>query len=237
MRVYHFTKRDNGLSILRDKRLKISRIKELNDPFEFIGVDLSIQIFSDTLTQLKEDINNDHGILCFSKNFKSPLLWAHYADIHKGLCLGFDLPDNILSKVKYIPERMSSRELKRQLINTEHLAHLINVCQLNSDEIEELLRNDTEKDKTGLEFVRNLLTTKFSHWSYEEEYRAFVPLHKKDGDHFFFNFSDDLILREVIFGLRAETCDDEIDDAIKKLQGEVKKFRVSAHDTRFELKK
>jgi len=33
------------------------------------------------------------GLLCFSRHWHNPVLWAHYADSHKGLCLGFDVPD------------------------------------------------------------------------------------------------------------------------------------------------
>lgn len=30
------------------------------------------------------------GVCCFSKNNESILMWSHYADRHRGLCLGFD---------------------------------------------------------------------------------------------------------------------------------------------------
>lgn len=35
MVVYHFTTSEFALKALRDRRLKIARINELNDPFEF----------------------------------------------------------------------------------------------------------------------------------------------------------------------------------------------------------
>jgi hypothetical protein len=37
MRLYHFIRERFGLEAIRDSRLKISRINELNDPFEFLG--------------------------------------------------------------------------------------------------------------------------------------------------------------------------------------------------------
>lgn len=37
MRLYHFTSQKFGLLALKDRRLKIARINELNDPFEFLG--------------------------------------------------------------------------------------------------------------------------------------------------------------------------------------------------------
>ena len=49
------------------------------------------------------------GVLSFSKTSTDALLWAHYADGHRGLCLGFDFekmgvadkPD--AGSVEYIP--------------------------------------------------------------------------------------------------------------------------------------
>jgi hypothetical protein len=41
MRVYHFTSTEFGLSDIALKRLKISRIEDLNDPFELLAAELS----------------------------------------------------------------------------------------------------------------------------------------------------------------------------------------------------
>ena len=41
MRLYHFIKKEHGLENVQERRLKIARIAELNDPFEFAAVDLS----------------------------------------------------------------------------------------------------------------------------------------------------------------------------------------------------
>ena len=40
MRLHYFTTAQFGLEAIRDKRLKIARINELNDPFEFLGLAL-----------------------------------------------------------------------------------------------------------------------------------------------------------------------------------------------------
>ena len=41
MRVFHFLNSEFGMKDLHERRIKIARIMELNDPFEFLGVDLS----------------------------------------------------------------------------------------------------------------------------------------------------------------------------------------------------
>ena len=46
------------------------------------------------------------GLLCFSFKWSNPLLWAHYTDKHKGICLGFDLPDEHIRHVAYVSTRL-----------------------------------------------------------------------------------------------------------------------------------
>ncbi len=96
MRLYHFTNAEYGLSNLREKHLKISRIDQLNDPFEFMGADLSNGDLRKEIEISKDRYNETMGLLCFSKNWDNPVQWGHYADGHKGLCLGFDVADGAI---------------------------------------------------------------------------------------------------------------------------------------------
>jgi hypothetical protein len=105
MLVYHFLSSHYGLEDIRERRLKISRIVELNDPFEFLGVDLSDREFRKAMKETKAQISKTKGLLCFSKTWKNPLLWGHYADKHRGICLGFEVSGDILEKVTYVKER------------------------------------------------------------------------------------------------------------------------------------
>ena len=73
MRVYHFVNEQYGLEDLREKRLKIARIMELNDPFEFLGADLSAPDIRAAMKATKEVLAKTTGILCFSKNWKNPV--------------------------------------------------------------------------------------------------------------------------------------------------------------------
>ena len=102
MRVFHFLNEEFGLKDLSARRLKVARIMELNDPFEFLGVNLEDRDFREALKATKETISESNGLLCFSKNWQNPVLWGHYADKHKGICLGFDMYEHptILEYVK-----------------------------------------------------------------------------------------------------------------------------------------
>lgn len=106
MLVYHFLNAAYGLEDLRERRLKISRILDLNDPFEFLGVNLSDREFRKALRATKAELSKSKGLLCFSKTWKNPVLWGHYADKHRGICLGFELPRTVLKKVSYVDSRL-----------------------------------------------------------------------------------------------------------------------------------
>lgn len=106
MLVYHFLNAKYGLEDIERRRLKISRLMELNDPFEFLGADLSDREFRRALRKTKANISKSKGLLCFSGSWKNPVLWGHYADKHRGLCLGFEVPDSILGKVEYQDSRL-----------------------------------------------------------------------------------------------------------------------------------
>lgn len=79
---------------------------ELNDLFEFLGVDLSDRQFRKGMKETKAELSKTKGLLCFSKTWKNPLLWGHYADKHKGICLGFEISDDILEKINYVKARL-----------------------------------------------------------------------------------------------------------------------------------
>lgn len=106
MLVYHFVNAQFGLDDIRNRRLKIARIMDLNDPFEFLGVDLSDQQFRRALRETKTKLSKTKGILCFCKSWKNPVVWGHYADRHRGICLGFEVPSSILNRVAYVDSRL-----------------------------------------------------------------------------------------------------------------------------------
>ena len=107
MLVYHLLNSQYGIEDIRERRLKIARITKLDDPFEFIAVDMADRQFRHALRRTKEQLSTTKGILCFSKSKKNPVLWAHYAHRHRGICLGFKVFSSSLSKVQYVDRRPS----------------------------------------------------------------------------------------------------------------------------------
>lgn len=147
MRLYHFLPERFALEDLKEKRLKVSIINDLNDPFEFqAGFKHPTPILKKQFTKFKNIISKEVGLLCFSKKWHNPLLWSHYANKHTGFALGFDLPDNKAIEVTYLNERP-------------------------------LFQPNTLSPNTGHTiFLEKLKKTKFSSWSYEEEVRFYYPL-------------------------------------------------------------
>lgn len=122
MRLYHFLNAEYGIKNLKARRLKIARIMELNDIFEFLGVDISNREFRRLLKETKKELSKTKGLLCFSETWNNPVLWGHYADKHKGICLGFEVPR--VEKVDYVecrfpPPLIYNEEFMKKLLFTK----------------------------------------------------------------------------------------------------------------------
>jgi hypothetical protein len=105
MRVYHFLPAVHALDEIRKKRIKISEIDQLNDPFELWCVSQEDRQLRLALREYKKEMTKRFGMICFCKHWHNPLLWSHYADKHRGMCLGFDVDDRGLRTVDYLEER------------------------------------------------------------------------------------------------------------------------------------
>lgn len=99
-----------------------------------------------------EEAKEKMGICCFGENFKTLLMWSHYTDKHKGLCIGF-----------------SSEPINRVSI----------VGKVNySEKIERKNFFDDENN----EALKYLVLTKSHFWQYEEEIRAIALEFKGPGE-------------------------------------------------------
>src|SRR5882672_9871173 len=107
MRVYKFLTSEFAIKDIWERRMKISEINELNDPFELIPCDLSDPEHLRAVLGMRDQMARNRGLLCFSASWTNPLLWAHYSDKHRGICLGFDLaPDGVARGIDYVEKRI-----------------------------------------------------------------------------------------------------------------------------------
>ena len=199
MRVYHFIDEKFGILNLQKKRLKISMLPDLNDPFELFGVEMSNANVRHAFHTMKAELSKNRGILCFSKNWSSPVMWSHYANRHTGLCLGFDVPDELLGIVSYSRKRLVA-------------------------DIERL----TNPASVNLKWAQRFLFTKYEHWKYENEVRSFVTLAEKDPETglYFAEFSDRLKLRTVIVGAMSSLSRADVEAALGSNAEETEAFKA-----------
>lgn len=77
--------------------------KLLNDCFDHKPIDLSCRELRRAYNASLAELSRHHGIICFSESWRSPVMWAHYANSHQGVCLGFDISKKIdIKKINYI---------------------------------------------------------------------------------------------------------------------------------------
>ena len=188
MRVYHFINSKYGLQNIRHKRLKISQLHDLNDPFELFALELYDQKIRTAFLNIKDELHKNRGVICFTENWSNPVMWSHYADKHYGLCLEFEVPQGLLAKVEYIPSRLKN--------------------QLN-----DLLASDANQKEAAM---TRILSTKFLHWKYEAEWRVFASFDTPDKKgNYFIDFSDQLKLVGVIVGPRSKVSRSDLSRAFK----------------------
>ena len=106
MRVYKFLPANFALKSLYERRLKISTLSDLNDPFDFSPFATPNAGQRERMRFAINGMMANRGILCFSADWNDPVVWAHYADKHYGICLGFELPDIACKAVKYVAEKL-----------------------------------------------------------------------------------------------------------------------------------
>jgi Protein of unknown function (DUF2971) len=105
VRLYHFLSAHHALDDIAKRRLKISEIEQLNDPFELWCVYQKDRRLRNALRGYKDQMAARFGMLCFSKHWHGPVLWSHYADRHRGICLGFDIDGRGAKPITYQLER------------------------------------------------------------------------------------------------------------------------------------
>lgn len=78
-----------------------------------------------------DEIKNRIGVLCLSENPNSSLMWAHYADSHRGVCLRFDGFFPFFAeaqKVDYLPQRRRINPFRDKQMEAMEAA-LLNKCE------------------------------------------------------------------------------------------------------------
>lgn len=118
------------------------------------------------------EFRNKLRIACFSEKYDDILMWAHYGDSNKGICIKYEVDDRYFKKVRYVKNRdkLDISEIEKYLLAKEKL---------------NLTFDDISKPLIDLLF---LMYTKAEEWSYEQEVRCIAY---NDTN------SSDFIIREI----------------------------------------
>lgn len=207
LRVYHVTSAEYGISDISLGHLKVARFSDLNDPFELKAMRFRANTRS-TATEFVQDFDSHTGLLCFSADWKNPVLWSHYGDKHRGICLGFNLKRARAEEVLYEDKRILDK-----------------------------LADGTPLDLLDANLQEQLRRTKFSSWSYEEEQRVLLPLSEAQavGSLHFYPFGADLRLAEVILGPRCSLPLDAVRTLVNRLHPNVTTISSRLADGHFAV--
>jgi len=123
---YNATGRDDGLSKVKAEELLLT-------------------------SEIQQELRRyyERGVCCFSTTHSCPLLWSHYGDQHKGLCIGYGL------------DRQPKPEMHRVVYGGSRLVS-------TSVIIKALVLEDENSKK---ELDRKMLLQKAREWRYEKEWR------------------------------------------------------------------
>ena len=210
MKLYYLTSEKWAKVILNERRVKLSTVGELNDPFELLGASVGDKRARKIFHYVQQRLSERYGMLCLSSTWKCPAMWAHYGDKHRGVCLGFDVPDAMPREVRYTPDRLI-----------------------------DLLGEKPELRNMSIAGIETLMTTKYSEWSYEREWRLIRPFREAiagaDGKHFL-PFDDQLlVLREVIIGHRCSWMLRDAAAAVGHATKEVRLKKIRPSFQTFEM--
>jgi len=183
--LYRYLPADSAIKAIEGKAFRVSRLRELNDPFEWVpGLD-PVQPQAEDLVKwcmnrFLDEMNNVFGIISFSEEIHDSVLWGHYADSHRGIVFEVDhILNDCLHKVTYSESRP-----------------VIDPRWIHDEQCEAKLSAT----------FKGFWHQKSSGWAYEKERRSIAELKdcKTTGGMFFQNIPDDFLNR-VILGVRCTT--------------------------------
>lgn len=169
-----------------------------------------------------EEIRKSLLVTCFSKTNNSILLWSHYGDSHRGVCIEYDLDPKEYETVKY--------RKKRQQLDLKFITAIV----LGYDFIGETI--DVNNPRI-MESISKVLLTKSRDWKYESEVRMIRLANKPSEDVDLVSDEDKHYLRldkisKVFVGCRASQ---ENINELKRRFPDVQIVQMKDSDYKYEL--
>lgn len=168
------------MELLINKELWFAQPSSLNDPFE---CQMLLPEFLDSIwrhypisSEEKREIESyltaqieQMGICSLSQTRKNQLMWSHYADEHKGFCIGFD------------GTKLKSRSNQFHSCLVEYSSDLpykgvierIKLCSNTQAKVPEEYQNSPRS--IAADILSSISGIKYTNWKYEKEVRLVKP--------------------------------------------------------------
>lgn len=221
-----------ALKFADNKKLMVSKPSRFNDPYDCLADLVEFKTFPEEYENhpnfnreslrkhMKQEyfpkVINGTGVSCFSETGTNMLMWSHYSNSHKGICVAYDLKEFYFSLKGHNKFNCDSTLIK------------INYTK-------DFIPLDLFKDyKTAL---YHWLSTKSNCWNYEKEVRIVF----RD---FPFNSSEDmklirfnkLSIKKVFLGSKMNLENQEvIIEKLKKTNPKIKFYKMERKANSFEL--
>lgn len=198
--MFHYTRCDWEIieGIFGNRKLKLSPPREFNDPFD---CGFNEEVF---------EAYKDKGIMCFSSRKDNTLMYSHYADKHRGMCIGFD-------KEQLISSMRTPEGLWAEIRPVWYLNRLLGLSLSSEPAL--------------------CATCKHDDWAYEDEYRLFMIKRENDKqvlqESGLFSF-DPKAVKKIFFGLKVNN---NFVECVKNYlkQWEIHYYRATKVEDKFGL--
>lgn len=173
------------------------------------------------INKFYEEARSQYRIFCTSATNNNTLMWSHYGDSHKGICLGFKT--SVGNNSNYLKFKNDDKNLVK--VNALPINYIRKNASIPS-------YNRYREDDS---FLFQQFLNKTDDWKYEEEYRFIFNTNNNNANFVKIELSQ---LDKIIFGLNTtlETINDTINKIEKINSNKITYSKMEQKNNTYELK-
>lgn len=242
----------NDIKFFSKPTFRYSLVEMFNDPFELKSIaktynnrnvktvvldgrkleisEKIIENINSFIKDLPEICRTSFPICCVNNKPLDLLLWAHYANSHKGFMVEYKLP--LTTKIENLPYKVIYNN--KYPINNIDFKKLCEQISIGSD-----------LNKINY-LIESMLLNKSKHWEYEEEHRFIIPLDKyKSNEIEGFRFDDKTNyiyedikpenISSIILGINSENDPNLIKEQLKDFNPDIKIYKPQLLDNQYKI--
>lgn len=179
----YYSSNFNIIEHIKKPLIKLSHTESFNDPFErVLSIKLAEQLteYLVSLSIIKDEYKNDfkekfkkefmnspkeYGVVSLTETHRNILMWAHYANSHRGICIGYK-SDFLSSKIELHNDDMHSKFLDMAPKRVKYDSQRFDIEKYN---------NDKAYNDRPIHHIVESMTLKSNDWMYEKEHRCIAP--------------------------------------------------------------